>query len=450
MDYVINDLEGWNDRIEKIVKEVGLDCYPQEFEIVGYKDMLAYEAYVGMPSKYPHWSYGKAYEKNKTLYQLNMTGLPYEMVINSDPSLAYLMRENTLLLQILTIAHVYGHNDFFKNNRLFKEGTRANQTISMFKLDADIIRSYVNDPGIGYEKVERIIDAAHAIRYQVPRVFGVKKLSNEELKKQMLSQYNKKIESRSILDEYKDIEPPNVSKIPLEPDDDLIKFIIDYGDLEEWEKNVLSIVRRESIYFIPQIETKIMNEGWASYWHYTIMNLLDLPDSLHLEFIKRHNDVIAPIPYGINPYYIGFKIFQDIEKRYGREKIFEVRALERDESFIRKYLTRELCEELNLFQYAKKGFDIVVDEVADSEGWKKIRDTIASTCGVGSIPYIRVNELNKKDYSLNLEHVFDGRELDTVYTKKTLKHIYELWRRRVTLTTKNKDGTEVVFICDDK
>ena len=130
-------------------------------------------------------------------------------------------------------------------------------------------------------------------------------------------------------------------------------------------KNVLSIVRRESIYFIPQIETKIMNEGWASYWHYTIMNLLDLPDSLHLEFIKRHNDVIAPIPYGINPYYIGFKIFQDIEKRYGREKIFEVRALERDESFIRKYLTRELCEELNLFQYAKKGFDIVVDEVED-------------------------------------------------------------------------------------
>ncbi len=116
----------------------------------------------------------------------------------------------------------------------------------------------------------------------------------------------------------------------------------------------------------------------------------------------------------------------------------------------KKYLKLELYKEMNLFQYAKKGFDIVVDEVADSDGWKKIRDTIASTCGVGSIPYIRVNELNKKDYSLNLEHVFDGRELDTIYTKKTLKYIYELWRRRVTLTTKNKNGTEVVFICDDK
>lgn len=450
MDYVINDLEGWNDRIEKIVKEVGLDCYPQEFEIVGYKDMLAYEAYVGMPSKYPHWSYGKAYEKNKTLYSLNLTGLPYEMVINSNPSLAYLMRENTLLLQILTIAHVYGHNDFFKNNRIFKEGTRANQTISMFKLDADIIRSYVNDPGIGYENIERIIDSAHAIRYQVPRVFGVKKLSQEQLKENILAEYNKKIENRSILDVYKNIDPPDVSKVPLEPDDDLIQFIIDHGDLEEWERNVLSIVRRESVYFMPQIETKIMNEGWASYWHYTIMNLLDLPDSLHLEFIKRHNDVIAPLPSGLNPYYVGFKIFQDIERRYGREKIFEVRALERDESFIRKYLTRELCEELNLFQYAKKGYDIVVDEVSDENGWKKIRDTIASNCGVGSIPYIRVSELNKKDYSLNLEHVFDGRELDTTYTKKTLKHIQELWKRKVTLSTHNKDGSEVVFICEDK
>ena len=115
--------------------------------------MIGYEAYVGMPSRYPHWSYGKAYEKNKTLYSFNLTGLPYEMVINSDPCLAYLMRENTLLLQILTMAHVYGHNDFFKNNRLFKEGTKAYYTLEMFKLDADIIRDYINDPSIGYKRL---------------------------------------------------------------------------------------------------------------------------------------------------------------------------------------------------------------------------------------------------------------------------------------------------------
>lgn len=450
MDYLLSDLEEWNKKIEKIVEEVGLDCYPQEFEVIGYNDMLAYEAYVGMPSKYPHWSYGKAYEKNKTLYSLNMTGLPYEMVINSDPSLAYLMRENTLLLQILTMAHVYGHNDFFKNNRLFRDGTRADKTIEMFKLDADIIRGYINDPSIGYSEVERVIDAAHSIRYQVPRVIGVKKISEEKIKERMLDDYTKKREQRSILDQYEEIEMPDISKIPLEPDDDLIQFIIKYGDLEDWERNILTIVRRESMYFIPQIETKIINEGWASFWHYDILKKLNLSDGLYLEFIKRHNDVIAPNPYSLNPYYIGFKVLQDIEKRYGREKLFEVRELERDNSFIRKYLTQELCEELGLFKYAKKGLDIVVDEVADDTGWRKIRDTIATECGVGSIPYIRVKEMDRKDFSLNLEHVFDGRELEASYTKRTLKHIYELWKRKVTLTTKNKDGSEVVYICEEK
>ncbi|MGL5068873.1 MAG: SpoVR family protein [Sarcina sp.] len=450
MDYLLKDLEEWNEKIEEIVKEVGLNCYPQEFEVIGYNDMLAYESYVGMPSKYPHWSYGKAYEKNKTLYSLNMAGLPYEMVINSNPSLAYLMRDNTLLLQILTIAHVYGHNDFFKNNRLFKDGTRAAQTLEMFKLDADIIRGYINDPSIGYEEVERVIDAAHAIRYQIPRVVGVKKLSNEEAKQRILDDYMNKREQRSILDPYEPAVPPDVSKIPLEPDDDLMMFIMTYGDLQEWEKNILSIVRRESMYFVPQMETKILNEGWASFWHYNILKKLNLSDGLYIEFIKRHNDVITPIPYGLNPYYIGFKILEDIDKKYGREKMFEVRALERDNSFIRKYLTKELCEDLGLFKYAKKGFDIVVDEVADEEGWKKIRDTIASECGVGTIPYIRVNELNKKDYSLNLEHVFDGRELDSTYTKKTLKHIYKLWKRTVTLTTKNREGGDTIYVCDDK
>ena len=408
MDYLLKDLEIWNDKIEEIVKDVGLDCYPQEFEIVSYNDMLAYESYLGMPSKYPHWSFGKAYEKNKTLYSLNITGLPYEMVINTNPSIAYLMRDNTLLLQVMTMAHVYGHNDFFKNNRLFKEGTRASKVIEMFKLDAKIIRSYINDQRIGYKEVERFIDAAHSIRYQVPRAVGDKDLS-----------------------------------------DDLIKFIITYGDLQEWEKNVLEIVRKESIYFIPQIETKIINEGWATFWHYNILKKLNLSQEFYLEFIKRHNDVIAPIKNGINPYYIGFKILENIDKKYGREKLFEVRALERDSSFIRKYLTKELCEELCLFKYIKKDFDVLVDEVADNEGWKIIRDTIVSECGMENIPYIRVSELDSKDYSLNLEHVFEGRELDSTYTRRTLKNIYGLWKKRVTLKTKNKDGIEIIYICDD-
>lgn len=448
MEYSIRDLERWNVIIEEKVKELGLDYYPQEFEIVGFNEMLGYEAYVGMPSKYPHWSYGKSYEKNKMLYSLNMTGLPYEMVINSNPCLAYLMNENTLLLQILTMAHVYGHNDFFKNNRLFREGTRAHYTLEMFKLDAEIIRGYINDPNIGYQRVEKILDAAHALRYQISRVAGVKELSQEEIKKSLINEYNRKIESRDILDGNDEITVPDLSKMPLEPYDDVIGFIIRYGDLEEWEKNILKIVKRETEYFLPQIETKIMNEGWASYWHYTTLKSLNLPSDLHLEFLKRHNDVVAPILGGLNPYYIGFKVFEDLDKKYGREKMFEVRYMERDNSFLRKYLTQELCEELGLFQYAKKSFEFVVEEVSDDEGWKKIRDTIASTCGLGAIPYIRIIDLNRKDGTLTLEHVFDGRELELLYAKETIKYLFDLWGQKVVLKTKTKEGREMSIVCD--
>ncbi|NFG22609.1 SpoVR family protein [Clostridium botulinum] len=448
MSYTLREIEEWNDKIEKKVIEYGLDFYSQEFEFIDFNEMLGYESYVGMPSKYPHWSYGKAYEKNKMLYSLNLTGLPYEMVINSDPCLAYLMKENTLLLQILTMAHVYGHNDFFKNNRLFKEGTNAKYAIEMFKLDADIIRRYINNPSIGYKKVERILDAAHAIRYQIGRVIGVKKLSHEEIKQSMIKDYESKLDNRGILNQDEKIEFPDLDKIPIEPEDDVVDFIIKYGDLQEWERTVLKIVKRETEYFLPQMETKIMNEGWASYTHYNILKELNLPDRLHFEFLKRHNDVIAPIIGGLNPYYVGFKIFEDLDKKYGKEKIFEVREIERDSSFLRRYLTRELCEELNLFEYNKRTFDIVVEEVSDEEGWKAIRDNLSYTCGIGGIPYIRVIDFNTKDYTLTLEHVFDGRELELNYAKETLKYIQELWGKKVKLITKDSDKKDVVIMCN--
>ncbi|MCF0147165.1 MAG: SpoVR family protein [Clostridium sp.] len=449
MEYTIRTLEEWNEIIEGKAREFGLNCYPQEFEIIGFNEMLGYEAYLGMPSKYPHWSYGKAYDKNKTLYSLNMTGLPYEMVINSDPCLGYLMKENTLLLQILTMAHVYGHNDFFANNRLFIEGTKAKSVLEMFKLDAEIIRGYINDPSIGYERVEKVLDAAHAIRYQIPRTIGIKELSEEEVRNSIISDYNSKKENKGILDVYEEVPFPDVSKIPLEPSDDLLGFIIKYGSLEEWGKNILKIVKRETQYFLPQIETKIMNEGWASFWHYNILKSLDLDEGLHFEFLKRHNDVVAPILGGLNPYYIGFNIFQDIERRYGREKLFEVRKNERDSSFIRRYLTKELCKELNLFQYAKKSFDYMVKEVPDEEGWREIRNYLADTCGVASIPYIRVINFNKRDLSLTLEHNFDGRELELTYAKETLKYIQDLWGHKVILLTKSKDEKSLEIVCNE-
>lgn len=449
MEYNLSTLENWNEIIEEKAKDFGLNFYPQEFEVIGFNEMLGYEAYVGIPSKYPHWSYGKAYDKNKTLYSLNMTGLPYEMVINTDPCLAYLMRENTLLLQILTMAHVYGHNDFFANNRMFTEGTNAKAALEMFKLDAEIIRGYINNPNIGYERVEKILDAAHAIRYQIPRVVGVKEISNEEVRDSLVKDYYAKKENRGLLDGEDKTPFPEVNKIPIEPVDDVIGFIIKYSSLEEWEKNILRIVKRETQYFIPQIETKTMNEGWASFWHYNILKSLELETGLHFEFLKRHNDVVAPMVGGLNPYYVGFKVFEDIDKRYGREKIFEVRRTERDSSFLRKYLTKELCQELNLFQYAKKSFEYEIKEVSDEDGWREIRNYLADTCGVASIPYIRVVDLNRRDLTLTLEHYYDGRELELSYAKETLKYVFDLWGYKVKLITKTRDGKDIELVCNE-
>src|SRR6266849_1700420 len=217
----LKDLEQWDARIREKVQEFGLDCYPQEFEVCDHVQMLGYMAYSGMPSHYPHWSYGKSYEKLKTLYDHGVSGLPYEMVINSDPAIAYLMRDNTLLLQILTIAHVYGHNDFFKNNFTFTTATRAEYTIEQFKAHALRVRRYVEDPSIGIEKVERILDAAHALSFQRRRNLAIKKLSPREQLDRAEDTAQGQPDPYQKIHARKEIEVPDFHKVPLEPDEDL-------------------------------------------------------------------------------------------------------------------------------------------------------------------------------------------------------------------------------------
>lgn len=452
-DYSIRELEQWNERIEALAREAGLDCYEQEFEIVAYEDMIGYEAYIGMPAHYPHWSYGKSYERIKTLHKYNLSGLPYEMVINSDPCIAYLMKDNTLLLQILTIAHVYGHNDFFRNNRLFRLGTRASYTVEMFKNHANRIRDYIADPGIGYRRVEKILNAAHAIKFQTSRVIGAKRLTEQEKRKKALERIQKPHSEYPLLEPKKTRleEPPDSKRIPLEPEEDVLLFLATYGRLHDWERDIINIVRDECQYFMPQVETKIMNEGWASYWHYTLLNRLDLTQALHMEFLKRHNQVIRPHPGSINPYFVGFKIFEDLVRRYpdNPRKIFEVRALERDQSFIRRYLTQELCTELNLFEYVKSGHDYIISEVSDDDGWEKIRNTLAASVGLGGIPAIHVLEWVQKDNMLILEHEYDGRELELNYAYETLKHMADLWEGSVMLTTTLENRRKIIT-CDEQ
>ena len=281
-DYELSDLEGWDERIRARVEEYGLDCYPQEFELCDHNQMLAYMAYSGMPSHYPHWSYGKSFEKLKTLYDHGVSGLPYEMVINSNPALAYLMRDNSLLLQILTMAHVYGHNDFFKNNFTFRS-TRAEYTIGTFKSHAQRVRAYQEDPSIGLERVEAMLDAAHALSHAVPAQSGGAEARREEQARQAaLDAAEPRADPFQRIHRPQEYVEPDLRKTPLVPDEDLLLFIRDHNPyLSEWEKDLLTIAHEEAQYFIPQIETKIMNEGWASFWHKRIVDSLDLAPDLH-------------------------------------------------------------------------------------------------------------------------------------------------------------------------
>ncbi|HXG50805.1 MAG TPA: SpoVR family protein [candidate division Zixibacteria bacterium] len=467
-EYTIEDLQYWNARIVELVREFGLDPYPQEFEICDYEDMLSYMVYSGMPSHYPHWSYGKAYEKLKTLYSYGVTGLPYEMVINSNPSIAYLMRDNTLALQILTIAHVYAHNDFFKNNFTFST-TRAEYTIETFKTHADRVRRYIEDPSVGLEKVERVLDAAHALSLQCRRNLAIRKQTPEEEMAAKLEESQPPADPFRSVHRPQEYTPPDLDRVPLYPDEDLLIFIRDHNrHLSDWEKDLLTIVHEEAQYFLPQIETKIMNEGWASFWHKRILEALQLPQELHLEFLVRHTQVLRPTPGALNPYHVGMKVWEDIEKRWdhptpeqireygppkktGKEKLFEVREVERDTSFLRRYLTEELVRDLQLFEYRARGNAQVVTRVADEENWRQIKETLIQNVGSGTIPVIKVEDSDfNNNRTLLLKHYHDGRDLQLEYAEKTLQYVQQLWGHDVALSTIINDKKSLLCYSDNK
>ncbi|TKJ41117.1 stage V sporulation protein R [candidate division LCP-89 bacterium B3_LCP] len=453
MNYSVEDLQKWDEKILAKVEEFGLDPFPQHFEICDHFQMLGYMSYSGMPSRYPHWSFGKAYEKQKTLYDYGVSGLPYEMVINSNPSLAYLMRDNSLLLQILTIAHVYAHNDFFKNNFTFRHSNNQ-YTIEKFKTHADRVRDYVEAPGIGQTKVDEILDAAHALSLQCRRNLEIRKLNREEQEDLAWERSQPRYDPYQAIHKREEWKPPDTSRVPLEPDEDLLLFIRDHNfNLSEWEKDLLTIIHQETQYFLPQIETKIMNEGWASFWHKRILDSLELPQELHIEFMVRHNQVLRPTPGQINPYHLGYRIYEDIESRWddptdeektesgrkngeGREKIFQVRKIDRDSSFLRQYLTEELVRDMDLFRHEKQGNDRVVSEIADEDNWEKIKQTLIKQVGTTSIPVIKIFDSDHLgERTLYLKHDYDGRELDLEYAEKTIAYAQQLWGHPVMLET---------------
>jgi stage V sporulation protein R len=433
-DWSMKELQEWDEKICTIGKALGLDWYPIEYEICDYKEMIGHMAYTGLPTHYRHWSYGKSFDRISTEYNLGMSGLPYEMIINSNPSISYLMTENPMPTHILTMAHCVGHSDFFKNNRMFSE-TNADTVIDRFKSAGKRVKKYMEDPNIGPDAVEKILDACHAIKYQVPRTPGIKRRNHKQLKK-----YYEQLIREDTSGWWDGFD---LNKIPLEPDSNLLLFIAENNRmLQNWEVDLINIVEQESRYFIPQAFTKIMNEGWACMIHEKILNSLKLPDEYYLSFIRLHNQVVRPHLGRINPYHLGYKIFKHIEKERGFEECIRIRECQNDESFIRSQLNHELCKELNLFAYSynrKDGYNKIT-EISGEDTWQTVRDDLITNIGLNAVPVVVVKEL-QRDGTLILQHQHDGRDLELTEANKVFEYINDLWDGGVRFTTIIEDET---------
>ena len=417
-DWNIKDLEEWDDKIIELAKKHKLDWFPISYAMIGNI------AYQGMPLHYRHWSYGKSFERTHQMYNLGAEGLPYELIINSDPSIAYLMRENPFYLQLLIMCHCVGHSDFFKNNLTFAK-TRPENVIQRFKNAKKRIDSYIEDPSIGIEKVERVLDCAHALSMH----------GSPTCKEYIPHRTRRKELVKLIKSGDESVKGKNTDIYPIEDEIDILAFISEMAlNLEDWERDIIEIVRQESMYFMPQIRTKIMNEGWASFWHYRLMHDLELPQKYHIPFLKSHNQVVRPHLGRINPYHLGFYLFNKIEERYGLEECFIAREVCHDESFLSQYLTKEDCYELNLFSYSLYKRDYVINEISDNDGWKNIKSSLIKQIGSNSIPKIIVKEL-KPNNVLRIHHEHDGRDLELSYAEKVVDYITTLWGGVVRLDT---------------
>ncbi|MGF0003004.1 SpoVR family protein [Bacillus altitudinis] len=450
------------DEITEIAEGFGLDFYPMRYEICPAEIIYTFGAY-GMPTRFSHWSFGKQFHKMKLHYDLGLSKI-YELVINSNPCYAFLLDNNSLVQNKLIVAHVLAHCDFFKNNCRF-QNTKRDMVESM-SAAAERIKEYEHIHGT--KEVESFLDAVLALQEHIDPSLVRSKLSwnlddedeYEEDKPKRQTPYD----DLWGMDELKTREKKKtIKQFPPKPEKDILLFIEAHSrELEPWQRDVLTMLREEMLYFWPQLETKIMNEGWASYWHQRIMRELDLDSSESIEFAKLNAGVVQPSKTGINPYYLGLKIFEDIEERYdhpceelkkagvtegsGRSKMFEVREIESDISFIRNYLTKDLVMREDLYLFQKQGRDY---KVIDKE-WKAVRDQLVSMRVNGGFPYLTVIDGDYlKNNELYIKHWYEGIELDLKYLEKVLPYLYQLWGRSVHIESV-LEGKEVMFSYDGK
>lgn len=468
--------------ITEVAKGFGLDFYNMRYEICPADIIYTFGAY-GMPTRFSHWSFGKTFHKMKTQYDFGLSKI-YELVINSNPCYAFLLEGNSLIQNKLIVAHVLAHCDFFKNNVRFSLTNR--DMVESMSATADRIHQY--ELIHGTDTVEKFIDSILAIQEHVdPTVIKPYQLDKKryiEMATRQQERANERDNGKatasqeapsayeelwSLDAEVKEQERAQreaalqeAKRFPPRPEKDLIWFIEEYSTiLEDWQRDILTMLRDEMLYFWPQIETKIMNEGWASYWHQRIIREMNLTSEETIEFAKLNSSVVVPSRHSLNPYYLGLKIFEDIEKRWdnpteeekrrfgrvpgkGREKIFEVRELDSDQSFLRNYLTKNLVDELDLYVFEKKGPEWKITD----KSWEHIRDQLVYSKVNGGFPTLHVVD---GDYlgngELFIQHQYEGDELDLKYVERTIPHVVSLWGKTVHLQTV-VEGKKILFTCN--
>jgi stage V sporulation protein R len=470
-DWTFELIEVYFNEIRRTAQSFGLDTYPVQLELISAEQMLDAYASVGMPVNYRHWSFGKQFIASEKNYRRGHMGLAYEIVINSDPCIAYLMEENTMPMQALVMAHAcFGHNSFFKGNYLFRMWTDASSIVDYLVY----AKSYISEceERHGIDAVEEVLDCCHALmHYGVDRYRRPQKISmvEEEMRRKDREAYLQ----QQVNDMWRTL-PKTAGKqskkehrrFPEEPQENLLYFIEKNAPLlEPWQREIVRIVRKIAQYFYPQRQTQVMNEGWATFWHYTLLNdMYDqglLSDGFLIEILSSHTNVVFQPPVthpgysGINPYALGFNMFTDLRRicekptDEDRQWFPEIAGSDwrktldyamrhfKDESFIGQYLSPNMMREFRLFSIVDDSTqkELEVAAIHDDSGYRRVREALSKQYDLGTRePNIQVWNVNLRgDRSLTLRHSrHNDRPLDNG-AEEVVKHVARLWGFRVRL-----------------
>jgi len=477
-EWTFEAIQQHHNEIARVAAEFGLDTYPVQIDMITSEQMMDAYASVGMPVNYHHWSFGKQFLATERGYRRGQMGLAYEIVINSDPCIAYLMEENTMTMQSLVIAHAaYGHNSFFKGNYLFRTWTSADAILDYLMF----ARQYIAEceERHGEEEVERLLDSCHALmnlgvdRYRRPQKLTLarEQMRQSEREEYLQAQVNELWRTLPQAEWQSDTETD--IGFPAEPEENLLYFIEKHAPLlAPWQREVVRIVRKIAQYFFPQRQTQVMNEGWATFWHYTILNRLYdeglLEESFMLEFLQSHTSVVYQPDYnkpyynGINPYALGFAMWQDIKRicedpthedlRWfpdiaGRDwqTVFDFAMRNfKDESFIAQYLSPKVIRDFHLFSVLddERAERLRISAIHDDAGYRQVRETLSEQYNLGSRePNIQItNVALRGDRSITLCHQPYQRRPLGESASEVVKHFARLWGFTVRLEERDLNG----------